>query len=139
MTSLNHTTYSRNLDVVHITEAVFGTNLPEGMKGYKAIKEEHVSPNRGSAMYVKEEYYDEMVRIEEPKDKKIGSEIIHIRLDTQPPTNIIGVYQETGTTIEEANEAHEVLKNKVSERLKLWEDCIIMGDRIRISEESIKM
>ena len=45
--------------------------------------------------------------------KKIGSEIIHILLDTLPPTNITGVYQETGITNEEADEAHMVPKNKV--------------------------
>ena len=55
MTSLMHTTYSRNLDVVHITEAGLGTKLPEEMKGYKANKLEHKSLNRGSVMYVQEE------------------------------------------------------------------------------------
>ena len=69
------------------------------MKGYKTIKLEHESPNRGSVMYVKEEYYDKMVRITAPEDKKIGSEIIHILLNTLPPTNTIGVYQETNITI----------------------------------------
>ena len=55
-TSLQHTTYSRNLDVVHITEACLVKKLLETMKGYKSIKLEHNSPNRGSVMYVKEEY-----------------------------------------------------------------------------------
>ena len=64
-------------------------------------------------MYVKDKYYDKMVRITEPEDKKIGSEIIHILLNTLPPTNIIGVYQETNFTIEEAHKAHKMLKNKV--------------------------
>ena len=70
MTSLQHTTYSRNLDVVHITEAGLGKKIPETMKGYKSIKLENESPNRGSVMYVKEEYYDKMVRITESEDKK---------------------------------------------------------------------
>ena len=58
MTSLQHTTYSRNMDVVHITEAGLGKKLPETMKGYKSIKLEHNSPNRGSVIYVKVKYYD---------------------------------------------------------------------------------
>ena len=58
-------------------------------------------------MYVKDEYYDKTVRITEPEDKKIESEIILILRNTLPPTNIIGVYQETGITNEEADEAHE--------------------------------
>ena len=116
MTSLMHTTYSRNLDVVHITEAGLGTKLPQEIKGYKAIKLEHESPNRGSEMYLKEEYYNKMVRIQEPEDQQIGSEIIHILLNKQPHTNIIGVYQKTNITIEEADKAHKVFKNKVRER-----------------------
>ena len=84
LTSLQRTTYSRNLDVVHITEASLGKKSPEKMKGYKFIKLEHKSPNRGSVMYVKEENYDKMVRITEPEDKKIVSDIIHILLNTLP-------------------------------------------------------
>ena len=57
-----------------------------------------------------------MVRITDPEDKKIESEIMHILLDTLPPTNIIGVYQETGITNKEADEAHRVLKNKVKKK-----------------------
>ena len=53
-------------------------------------------------------------RIQEPDDEKLGSEIIHILLDTQPSTNINDVYQQTGITNNEADEAHKVLKNKVS-------------------------
>ena len=67
-------------------------------------------------MYVKEEYYGRIVRIQETDDAKIGSEIIHILLDTQPATNIIGVYQETGITKEEADKAHKVLNEKVKKR-----------------------
>ena len=62
-------------------------------------------------MYIKDYYHDKMVSITDPEDKKIGSEIMHILLDTLPPTNIIGVYQETGITNEEADEAHRVLIN----------------------------
>ena len=50
---------------------------------------------------MKNEYHDKMVRITDPDDKKIGSEIIHILINTIPPTNIIGLYQETNITNEE--------------------------------------
>ena len=66
------------------------------VKRIKSIKLEHDNPNRGSVIYVKEEYYD---KITEPENKKIGSEIIHILLNTLPLTNIIEVYQEMNITI----------------------------------------
>ena len=50
-----------------------------------------------------------MVRITKPEDKKIGSERIQILLNTLPPTNMMGVYQVTNITNEEADEAHKVL------------------------------
>ena len=87
-----------------------GKKLPDTIKGYRAIKLDHDSPNSGSVMYVKNEYYVKMVRITNPDDKKIGSEIIHILLNKLPPTNIIGVYQQIGITNDEADEAHKVLK-----------------------------
>ena len=80
-------------------------------------------------MYIKDYYHDKMVRITYPEDKTIGSEIMHILLDTLPPTNIIGVYQETGITNEEADEAHRVLKIKVIKRVEKGQVCLIMGDK----------
>ena len=68
---------------------------------YKAIKHDHNAHNRGSIMYIKDCYHDKMVKITDPEDNKFGSEIMHILLDTLPPTNMIGVYQETGITNEE--------------------------------------
>ena len=104
-----------------------GNKLPDTIKGYRAIKLDRINPNRGSLMYVKKEYYkyyDKMVLITDPDDMKIGSEIIHILINT----NIIGVYQETGITNDEADEAHKVLKNKVTKRVDLGEVCLVMGD-----------
>ena len=98
------------------------------MKGYRAIKLEHESTNRGSVMYVKEEYYGRMVRIQETGYAKIGSEIMHILLDTQPATNIIGVYQGTDITKDKADGAHKVLNEKVKKRVERGKDCIIVGD-----------
>ena len=59
-----------------------------------------------------------MVRMQDPADEKIGSEIMHILLYTQPPTNIIGVYLETLITNDEADEAHRVLNEKVRKRVR---------------------
>ena len=47
MMTLKHTSYNRDLDFVHISEAGLGTNEPEEMKGFRAIKLEHKSSNRG--------------------------------------------------------------------------------------------
>ena len=69
-----------------------------------------------------------MVRVDDPKDKNIGSEIIHVLLDTLPPTNIIGVYQETGITAERAEDAHRVLRNKVKKYEESDQVCLLMGD-----------
>ena len=55
-------------------------------------------------------------QVTDPEENKIGSEIMHILLDAPPPTNINGVYQETGITNVEADKAHRVLKNKVEKK-----------------------
>ena len=109
----------KDLDFVHITEAGLGTNKCKEMKGYRAIKLEHKSNNRESVLYVREEYYGCIVRIQETKEAKIGSEIIHVLLETQPPTNIICEYQETGISNKEADEAHKILNYKVSVTIML--------------------
>ena len=98
------------------------------MKGYKSVIHEHDAHNRGSVMWVKEYYHDRMVRVDDPEDKHIGSEIIHLLLDTLPPTNILGVYQETGITAKQAEEAHRVLRNKVTRCEASGQVCILMGD-----------
>ena len=69
------------------------------MTGYKAVAHARPEPNRGSVIWVRECYLNQMVRVYDPEDKDIGSEVIHLlmdRMDTLPPTNIICVYQETG-------------------------------------------
>ena len=53
-----------------------------------------------------------MVRVQETDYAKIGSEIIHILLDTQLATNIIGVYRETDITEEKADKAQKVRHGK---------------------------
>ena len=41
---------------------------------------EQESPNRGSVMYIKVEYYERMV-IQDQKDEEIGNKIMHILLE----------------------------------------------------------
>ena len=53
---------------------------------------------------------------------------MHILINKLPPTNIIGFYQETGITNDEADEAHKVLKNEVTKWVDLGEVCLVMGD-----------
>ena len=49
-------------------------------------------------------------------------------LDTLPPTNIIGVYQQTGITAEQSEDAHRVLRNKVKKYEESGQVCILIGD-----------
>ena len=53
-----------------------------GIIGYKAVKLTRKEHNRGSVIWVRADYLDRMVRVYDPDDDKIGSEVI------QPPTNI---------------------------------------------------
>ena len=64
-----------------------------------------------------------MVRVYDPEDKDIGREVIHLLMDTLPPTNIIGVYQETGKGKDEIENAHRILMNRVK-NVKTKEKCL---------------
>ena len=55
----------------------------------------------------------------DPEDKDNGSEVIHLLMDTLPPTNIMGVYQETGKGIEEVENAHRILRNRVFPQISI--------------------
>ena len=79
-------------------------------------------------MHVREEYYRRILKIHEDEKAKIGSEIMHVLLDTLPHTNIICVYQETGISNKEADEAHKVLNDKVQRRIGKGENCLLVGD-----------
>ena len=103
MPTVMQKTCKENLDVFYITEA--GQKLPDVMKGYKAVTHDRPEHNRGSVMWVKDYYHHRMVRVDDPEDKNIGSEIINVLLDTLPPKNIMGVYQETGITSEKNEDA----------------------------------
>ena len=113
MPTMVHKKCKENLDVIHITVAGLKQKLPDIMKGNKAVTHERPEHNRGSVMWVKDYYHERMVRVYAPEEKNIRSEIIHVLLDTLPPTNIMGVYQETGITSEQNEDAQSVLRNKV--------------------------
>ena len=55
-------------------------------------------------IWVRECYLNRMVRVYDPEDDDNGSEVIHLLMDTIPPTNILGVYQETGKGVERSGE-----------------------------------
>ena len=46
----------------------------------------------------------------------------------KPPTNIMGVYQETGKSPEQIENAHRVLRNKVKKCEESGQVYILMGD-----------
>ena len=83
------------------------------MTGYKAVTHARPEPNRGSVIWVRECYLNRMVRVYDAENRNIGSEVIHLLMDTLPPTNIIGVYQETGKGKDNIENAHKVLRNRV--------------------------
>ena len=64
-----------------------------------------------------------MVRVYDPEDDNNGSEVIHLLMDTIPPKYILGVYQETGKPIEEVENAHRVLRKRVT-------DCETKGQNV---------
>ena len=66
------------------------------MTGYKSVKLLRKERNRGSVIWVRADYMDRMVRVYATKEEATGSEIIKLQMVTIPPTNIFGVYQETG-------------------------------------------
>ena len=68
------------------------------------------------------------LRIEDPKEKDVDSEIIHLRVEGEPACNIISVYLKPGMDAEEAAETHAILHRKVDTCAAKGEDCIIMGD-----------
>ena len=47
-------------------------------------------------MYVRNDLYAMMVRVYAPKEENTIAEVIKLQKDTVPPTNIFGVYLETG-------------------------------------------
>ena len=79
-------------------------------------------------IWVRADYMDRMVRVYAPDEDKIGSEVIQLQMDTLPPTNIFGVYQETGKPTEEVENAHASLRKRVTECEERGQNVILMGD-----------
>ena len=65
-------------------------------------------------IWVRADYLDRMVRVYDPDDDKIGIEVIQLQMDTLPPKNTFGVYQDTGKSMEEVEIAHRVLRRRVT-------------------------
>ena len=63
-------------------------------------------------MYVRNDLYARMVRVYAQKEEDTGAEVIQLQMDTVPPTNIFGVYLETGKLAGDKEYAHINLKKK---------------------------
>ena len=61
-------------------------------------------------MYIRNDLYARMVREYAPKEEKTGAEEIQMQMDTLPPTNIFGVYLETGNLAGEKEYVHNNTK-----------------------------
>ena len=81
-----------------------------------------------TVIWVQECYLNQIVRVYDPEDKDIGREVIHLLMDTLPPTNIMGVYQETGKGKDEIEKAHRIIRNRVKKCKDAGQVCILMGD-----------
>ena len=114
--------------MIHISEAGLLKKDPMGMTGYKAVKLARKEPNRGSVIWVRSDLMDRMVRVYAPKEEDSGSEVIQLQMDTIPPTNIFGVYLETGKPDEEKEYAHQKLQQRVTECKNEGQNVILMGD-----------
>ena len=71
MMSIQDTSCIRNLDFVHITEVVLGTHAAPEMKGFQLFKDNHKNPNRGSVLYVRDEYAKRLLRVTEEEKKSL--------------------------------------------------------------------
>ena len=128
MPILAHDVEKHKLDVIHISEAGLQKRDPMGMTGYKSVKLARKEPNRGSVIWVRNDLMDRMVRVYAQKEEETGAEIIQLQMDTIPPTNIFGVYLETGKSAEEKEYAHNKLQQRVTECKSAGQNVILMGD-----------
>ena len=110
MAILAHDVQKHKLDVIHISEAGLQKKVPMGMTGYTVVKLERSEQNRGSLMYIRNDLYARTVRAYAPKEEKSGAEVIQMEMDTVAPTNIFGVYLETGKLPGDKKYAHNNLQ-----------------------------
>ena len=73
------------------------------------MKLEISEQNRGSVMYIWNDLYARTVRVYAKKEEQTGSEKIQMQMETVPPTQILGVYQETGKLADSKEHAHKIL------------------------------
>ena len=59
------------------------------MTGYKAVNYQRKEMNRGSVIWVRESYINRMVKVYDPEDDDKSSEVIHLLMDTIPPTGCL--------------------------------------------------
>ena len=64
-------------------------------------------------MHIRRGYIPTSVRIKEKKEKIVSSEFIHVRLYAISPQNVIRVYLETNTKVDDADDVQKLLANKV--------------------------
>ena len=75
-----------------------------------------------------EEYAKRLLRVTETEEAATESEIIHVRMETIPPINIIGEYLETNQSSDKNEKTHKILTEKVQRRVDAGENSVIMGD-----------
>ena len=73
-------------------------------------------------LYVRDEYTKRHLRVTEEEEK--GTEIIHVRMESIPPINIIGVYMDTNQTKAKAENTHNIITEKVQSRDIAGENCV---------------
>ena len=103
----------RDLDFAMISEAGLKTQKSPKIEVYTAFRTNHAHKNRGSIIYMKEMYTKVTLRIEDPEEKDVDSEIIHLRVDGDPACNIISVYLKPGMNADEAAKTLAILQRKV--------------------------
>ena len=79
-------------------------------------------------IWVRSDLMDRMVKVYAPKEEDSGSEVIQLQMDTILPTNIFGVYLETGKPDEEKEHAHQKLQQRLTEFKIEGQNVILMGD-----------
>ena len=79
-------------------------------------------------MYIRNDLYARTLRVYAPNEEKTGAEVIQMQIDTVPPTQIFGVYQETGIPAEAKEYAHNKLQKRVEKCTRAGQNVILMGD-----------
>ena len=103
----------RDMDIFMINEAGLNGRIAPNITGYTVFRTDHGHKNRGSLVYLRNMFTDVTINIIGKEDKKVESEIIHLRINGKPSYNIICVYLESNMNKEDAEKTHKILQNKV--------------------------